>query len=495
MLGEPKNQFSLTRAASKARREKMKFLSINNSRIRGGMFKCLGLRRRASFPNTHSSQLSAGVFISLVLLGLMMILTVGAEAQELRSKWDDGLLRMDLGAVHIKIDPAYEKFSPSVIVAWQHITKVCLLRANIYVNPAALIETRTNHFTFTREKATGKDLLEGFLVAFPAYIYTQDPVTGVIWLHPRSIKYGDIMIEMVEIQRPQLQVPMYSGVLQPLLSLLNPGKKVVIDPTGGGYFQGNVLGLLMKFNLPVDLPAGVYSARDVINFCCLSSPTLAFSAHDTDGKARIGMLVPSRLDYPNPLASERATAVKFWETEVANSTNRPPSSDAIATALSDASPRKRWAAREYCRATDTLSHGIDSEDPIIVVWQRLAWKSIDFIGAGDSAFLKEGEEFVGKRPAILEDLLRKDPGLALVASMELARETKDPDVLDIFLGHRFTAKEVSEVKPDVYRIARESKLIRDKLISMKIGVPELSTAALSELANTNIFRLPISGNN
>jgi len=71
----------------------------------------------------------------------------------------------------------------------------------------------------------------------------------------------------------------------------------------------------------------------------------------------------------------------------------------------------------------------------------------------------------------------------------LAMERKDASVMDVVSGHKFTAAEIAEVKPDVYRIARESKLVRDKLVEMKFDVPELSAAALTELADTNLFTL------
>jgi hypothetical protein len=72
--------------------------------------------------------------------------------------------------------------------------------------------------------------------------------------------------------------------------------------------------------------------------------------------------------------------------------------------------------------------------------------------------------------------------------MELAREEKDAGMMDVVQGLKLTESEMAGIKPDVYRIARGSALVREKLIQMKFEVPELSADALTELSNTNWFR-------
>ena len=409
-----------------------------------------------------------------------------AEDIQLRSKWDENLTNIVLGNVDIKANPGLG-LEPSVVAAWEQIATTYLLRANMYVDLRTALDTEKRRFAFKKEKATARDIFDAFLATYPIYTYSHDPKTGVIWFHPKNVNYDQILNAKVLIRRAELQVPLYSGVLQPVFSLLYANPKVRIDPTAGAPFTGNAAGPLAPFdNICVDLPAGVYCARDVLNICCLASPRIAFWAFDENGNGRVSMLVPAHLEDNNPLALVRPGAIGFWETEIGTTGNTPPTPNTIAAAVSDANPRKRWAAREYHEATRRLSHGVVSADPRIAVWEVLAWKGV-FVG--DGPFLKNNPLFMDKRPAVLNDLMREDTGLALVTSMELAREAKDPSVMDVVSGHKFTEAEVAEIKPDVYRIGRASKLVRDKLMQMKFDESDLSPQSLRELENTNLFIL------
>jgi len=420
---------------------------------------------------------------------LVSLLTLNGRAEEVQlySRWDANLLSIELGDCNIKLAPT-ETLSPRVIVVWRQITQKYFLRANIYVDFSAAVDTEKRQFVFKKKMATGKDLFDAFLTAYPEYTYTQDPKTGIIWFHPKSIPYNEILNAKVRIKRSELQVAMYSGVLKPLFNLLYPNPKVAIDPAGVEPYEGSILQRFRQFDFPVDLPDGIYSARDILNFCCVASPNFAFQAYDENGLRRVSMLVPSQLYYNNPLALERPAAIRFWETEIGDTTNMPPSPNAIAAALSDSNPRKRWAAREYHKATLDLSHGIRSDDPKTAVWEMLGWKATG-VENGNAPFLKRKQIFANQRPAVLTDLLFEDPGLALITSMELARETQDSSIMEVVSDHKFTETEIATIKPDVYRIARESKLVRDKLLAMKFDLPELSSEALNELANTNYFTL------
>jgi hypothetical protein len=73
--------------------------------------------------------------------------------------------------------------------------------------------------------------------------------------------------------------------------------------------------------------------------------------------------------------------------------------------------------------------------------------------------------------------------------MELARENNDSRLMEVVADHKFTGAEIAMIKPELYRIARESKLVREELLKMHFDVPELSVTALSELESTNFFTL------
>jgi len=424
--------------------------------------------------------------VVLVLVLVLLPLCVSADDIQSKSGWDQELLNTKLGSVNIKGQS--ESRIPQIIVGWQQMTTKYLLRANIYLDEAS--ELDTTRFEFSKEKATGQDVADAFLSAYPAFTYTRDSLTRVLWFHPKSLPYADILSAKLQVMHPSLQLPMYSDVLQPLLRSLYPHSTAVV-----GAFWKRLLGgagprrenPLLQFDYGVDIPAGSYSVCDIIDLCCVCVPNLAFTVEAT----RDGMLWvnPVNLTYDNPLASVRIPAMELWKSEVSDTTNLPPSPAAIAVALSDLNPRKRWAAREYIRATSGLSEGKATGDLTVDVWELVGFKTVNLPGHGDTPFLRNDKNFRGTNLSItMHDLARIDPGLALVTAMEVAREGKDPAVLEVVSGHKFTEAEVAVIKPDVYRIARESKLVRDKLVEMKFDLPELSPDPLSELSNTNWFR-------
>ena len=135
-----------------------------------------------------------GLFRTGNRLVLLLALAAGLEARlladdiQLPSKWDQELLTIELGSVNIKAYPA-DGFRPSIVNAWEQITATYLIRANIYVDLKTAIATEKRRFEFKKEKATGKELFDAFLAAYPEYTYTRDPRTAVIWLHAKDVKY------------------------------------------------------------------------------------------------------------------------------------------------------------------------------------------------------------------------------------------------------------------------------------------------------------------
>jgi hypothetical protein len=59
--------------------------------------------------------------------------------------------------------------------------------------------------------------------------------------------------------------------------------------------------------------------------------------------------------------------------------------------------------------------------------------------------------------------------------------------MDAVADHKFSGDEIESIQPDLNRIARESTLVRDKLIAWKSDVRELSAEVLSGLARTNLL--------
>jgi hypothetical protein len=409
---------------------------------------------------------------AFVILLIGVLASAVAEDSQRPSQWDEDLPKIELHDVKLK--------PLTIRAAWQEMGTKYLLRANLYLDSDSISDT--TEFSFQKERATGKEVFDAFVAAFPAYTYTRDPATGIIWLHPKRILYNTILPQKLRIERAEPQVLMLRNVYFPLIKLLSP--------------SGNHVLILMErssvgFNYPVDLTAGFYSARDILNICCAAEPTKAFSIQRDPGG--LAAITPVSLYYGNPLAPPRDGLIGLWNLEVGESLTRAPSVEEIVSALSDCNPRKRWAARIYVKSTGNNYRESDivakCDNPIKAIWVALAFKCNSRGGIGDEPFLTRFEPYATLVQKFTNDLPHVDPGVALLASMELARELKDPGLMDVVAGHKFSNGEIACIKPDLYRIARESKLVRDKLLSMKFDAPELSGNALSGLEGTNVIEL------
>ena len=270
---------------------------------------------------------------ALVVLVAGMAANCHAENIQLRSKWDEALLDMELHDVHIE-----ENF---LLSSFDAIMNKYLLRANLYLAHDDRVQ-----FGFDSEKATGKELLEALVGTYAAYTYTQDRETGVIWVHPKSIKYEDILNQKVAITHPAMQVPAYWGILEPLCNLLSPEVTRYIRVNGAhSYDSSGRENMPSSFCYWVDLQAGVYPARQILNLCCVANPSAVFEIRSQPGRPGSSLTIDMRSSHlMNRFA--RAGALRFWEIEIGKSPNGTPGLDELRLALCNTDPRKRWAAVE-----------------------------------------------------------------------------------------------------------------------------------------------------
>jgi len=385
--------------------------------------------------------------------------SVLAADTQLRSTWDNELLNMEFPNVSID--------GSSLNDSWMKLCHNLALRSVIYWDTNS--DSDSKNFVFKSDAATGREILEAFLFAYPAYTFTQDPATGVIWIHRKAINYEDILSQKVQIKRSVQQVPVYSSVIIPLRAFF-PKHALPSD-------QGI---LIYAFSYGVDLSAGVYSIRDVLNLCLVENPHLIlYSRHFSNGDPSIGFS-----NLMNPKDTSRTAPAKFWHGVMGDGKSGVPSIEEVGAALSDANPRKRWAACVYLRMeSDSLQQrgrywklfsSIDS-DPQKAVWEALAGATI--VGGVNYGHLERLQQFV------TNDLPQLNPGLALLACMQLAMQKNDPGIMDPVVGHKFSIAETDAIKPEFYRLFWESKLVRDKLLQMKFDAPELSPQSLNELGN------------
>jgi hypothetical protein len=450
-------------------------------------------RHKSTYPHSagHHRRVWKRIVQLFILLASVTSFAKAADVQ-IKSKWDADLLNVTIHNVSIK--------SGRMQTAWEEISKQYLLRANFYMDAGSDSDTTT--FEFKKELATGKELLEAFLAAFPAYTYTQNQESGVIWIHPKRINYEDILNQKIKIDRPAHQVPMYRDVYIPLLKLLDPNVVDSYDSRARIGYMGMIDPATGKPPIPismfydVDLPAGVYSAREILDFCCVANPSKAFVIRPVYGKKEPLVIFLEGLLVYNPLVPPRDEAVRFWELEIGKPTNGIPGNEEVRAAMSDTTnPEKRLAASLYVEACDNYSPAIligNAAGSEQAVWTALEVESVEWRDAlWSDAHARFFTEIPRSIPRMGEDLKKiENPDLALLVSLQFMREKLDTSYLDDIVNkHTYTKEEIASIKPELVRAARSSEIVRDKLKEMKLNVPELSPAALNELANTNYLTL------
>jgi hypothetical protein len=165
--------------------------------------------------------------------------------------------------------------------------------------------------------------------------------------------------------------------------------------------------------------------------------------------------------------------------------------------MSNLDPEKRSAASLYIEASfmnysaASLIGKADGSDQAI--WTALEEQYAEWRDANTNFFTRMSRSI----PRLGEDLNKiKNPDLALLALLQLTREGKDSSYLDNTISkHTYSEDEIASIKPELYRMARSSKVVRDKLKELKSQVSDLSPEALDELANTNFLTIVPAKNN
>jgi hypothetical protein len=415
----------------------------------------------------------------IVLPLSIFILTTRGVADSGKSAWDANTLSANFNEVAINANSMEE--------AWRDITARYLLRANLYMDSVA-VSNRAPFIFNQREHCTGKDIFDGFLAAYPDFTYTQNPDSGIIWFHPKRVSYGDILNQRIRIDNHGMNgVPMYTCVYLPLCNLIRPN--LVDSSEAPVQRNSSTEPFPYDWLYDVDLPVGVHSAREILDFCCIANPTKAFLIRPLRWQQKPFYIFKENLVSGNPLYPPRVQAVNFWEVEIGKSTNGTPSMAEICKAMSDPDPKKRLAACLYVEACPLnyaaiglVGKAADSDEAI---WTALGEEYAVWRFSDTDYFTM----LMRRIPRLRDDLKNvRNPCLALLASLQLTREMQETSYLDAIVNkHKYTEEEIKSIKPELMRMARSSKAVRDKLMEMKSQVPDLSPLALSELADTNSF--------
>jgi len=419
-----------------------------------------------------------GGTIRLILIFVLAILwgAGSAIAKSPNFGWDKEILFVQIDHVDIE--------AHSIDEAWLQITKRYLIRINIYTDKP---EYQNKLFAFNKDKVTGKEILNALLSEYPEFTYTQNPDTGIIWIHPKKVAYGDLLNQKIRISHDAKGVPMYPDIYLPLSKLLRPD---FVDSSSGSVGKPPPNYLFYD----VELTAGTYSAREILDLCCSANPSKAFWISQS-GATEAHTIYPMPLAYPSPVAPPRVGAVRFWELGIGKSTNGIPTYKQIREAMASRDPQKRLTASLYLEACDdnystkNLLEKAEGADQSI--WTALGAQYAIWRGENTNFF----SIIISAIPRVGEDLKNiKDPCLAVLVSLQLTRESKDTSYVDqIVSQHSFTNEEIDSIKPEIIRMARSSNAVREKIRTMHLAGPEFSQDALRELENTNFLEVVPSG--
>jgi hypothetical protein len=417
-----------------------------------------------------ATQLTRRTLLHLtIVLVLMLLQPSGGFTADLPSKWDISLPALPLQNIKIEANSLPE--------AWQEAATSILLRSVLLISE----DTPTQApFAFEKAICTGKDVLDALVAAYPGYTWTSDPTTGIIWVHSAKSAYDGILSAKITVPNSQLGLPMLGGVLGTLTGIPSLGL------VGGGRSRSST------YDYPVDLPAGTYSVRDILNRCCLANPTKTFYIRpDASNRLIIqaGNLNSDEIPAPRP------GALSFWTIEIGPAANGVPSSDEIATALASANARIRWAARAYLEATiwTTPFDKIvaDSIPPEKGVWMALGILNVLVRSTNHITHYPSVERL--QKECSEDFYLKGDPKCAILVACELARVAQDTKGLELVAKRKLTQNDLSGVMSDLCWSARGSRLLCDKIVQLNpdwAGFSKDTMMSLDKGVQLNLLEKP-----
>ncbi len=352
------------------------------------------------------------------------------------SSWDQRLAELALDDVSIHASSLNE--------AWRAVSVQYLVRSVLFVSDGP---STGAPFAYESARCTVREVYDA-LAATYGLAWEQDAHTGVAWFHPRELNSDPVLTTNIRVERDQLGLPMQSGILEALA-------------------DGGVAGLTVKrwdslfrntFDCAVDVRAGVYSVRDLLNLCCVANPTKTFFARAGDGEV---FLTPLNL-VSDEVRTVPSGALHLWDAEIGQA--RPqgePTRGQLMKALAAQRAEVRLAARNYLEAIiwsvdvdELVRHGGSIEQTL---WTCIGVTSI--LVRSEEATHQASLETLG-RLATDDWLAACEPGLALMTALDYARLAKDARALEVVSRRDFAADELAEVIPDACRVAASSDYVR-----------------------------------
>jgi hypothetical protein len=413
----------------------------------------------------------------LLVLVLSRILAEGADALPV-SKWDQSLPSLELRNVHIHAR-GLEEVWQHVMLSQMGVRAVMFMPDSIWP-PQGKEFTQRKDFRFDREQCRVVELFKALEETYPDFTHTQDTNTGILWLHPKTRPYDSILASKVRVLHDAVALRMREDVLDALFRLKLPQLRLF-----AAYPQQNA-------EYPVDLPAGTFSIRDILNLCCVANPSRTFSVQ-TGRAEQYCDVQPLAVTGFDPKVHEVSPgAFAYWRVELNPAAQTPPTLDQLMDALAARDRQVRGNARRYLDLT--LSVFLQQEVPAKVTpFEKGIWTDVAFLDV-EARMDFSGPIFTGFSARLKKALKEEDwaghPGLKALAAMEVARTEQDTSFLEQAARQPLSAAEIANVKYDMIQILRLSRFLRNKLLDLNPPWAGFSKAEIEALGQTNIFSLP-----
>lgn len=359
------------------------------------------------------------------------------------SVWDFALPAMQLNNVEIN--------AVSLQDTWKQISTDFLLRSILVVADNSLTNTP---FSFKAAKCSGEDVLNAVTASYHDFTWTQDSNTGVIWFHPKDLALTDILSPKIRIADEQLGVPMQKGILETIEDVPNG---IRVRQWGTGFTN--------TFNYPVDLQAGEYSVRDLLNTCCIANPNKTFYIQVYTKRRPQFTLISAvnLLSDKDKSTAPRPGILLFWTLQIGRFTEPALTNDQIVAELADPDPKIRWAARMYTEAMiwhfpfEELMNKPQPQEQAL--WICLG--AINVFVHSEEATYTDG---IKKMRTVNKDFFENgDPNLAALVAVELAKLANDVTALNIVSQRKLRPGALTGIKSEINYSARLSSKVRDAL--------------------------------
>jgi hypothetical protein len=373
--------------------------------------------------------------------------------------WDRQLPEARLTDVHLR--------AQSLEDAWQRISKEAFVRSVLLVRDTSRV---TGEFRYDSSAGSVRSLLDALVRSYPDFKWQQDAQSGVIWILPKDMPMSGALPQAVVVNADQYGIPLLNGVILPLVR--NGGLHLGLDRVSAA--------LRNTFNYSIDIPAGNYSLREILNLACGANPTKSFYIRVTDSASAI---TPYNMvsDESGNLLSNIQGLWRLTGTSASEPLTLVNIRALLPKALADGDWRVRRAARWTLEASvwlipfdDWLTTVPDADQ---TVWLALALTDI---------LARDAE--ATERAAVEKLKMRADSAfiqtapapLALYASLEIFRLAEDDAPLRKFAARRLSGAERAQIQAQWGVVA--SLLARSPKVRELFGKADPRVAFLRQLA-------------